>query len=225
MTEGGHEDVADRGFPFLASAGGLLFVVLSVAAALVADLPSIDSTAVEIADYFDAEHVGVVTSVYLQGLALGCFLLFVAGLAVRLRTVGEQWLGATLLAAGVVLLTLFAQAAIVLAALAYRATDDASVAQSVFDLALLSRTFASFPLAVLVAAAGLAALRAAIFPRWYGWSALMLAALFLVGAATYGGSGFFAPGGGYSRAASVLFLAWVLVTSGLAIREYGGARK
>jgi hypothetical protein len=224
MTDGGHGDVAERVFPLLASAGGLLFVIFSVAAALVADLPSIDSHAVEIANYFDAEHVGVVTSVYLQGLALACFLFFVAGLASWLRTAGEEWLAATLLAAGVVFLALLGQVAIVLAALAYRATDDASVAQSVFDLTLLARTFASFPLAVLVAAAGLAVLHSSIFQRWYGWAALILAVLFLVAAATYGGSGFFAPGGGYPRAASVLFLAWVLVTSGLLIRGQKAAR-
>jgi hypothetical protein len=220
----GHEDVAGRGFSLLASAGGLLFVIFSVAAALVADLPSIDTPAVEIADYFDAEHVGVVTSVYLQGLALACFLFFVAGLASWLRTAGEEWLASTLLAAGVVFLALLGQAAIVLAALGYRATDDVSVAQSVFDLTLLARTLASFPLAVLVAAAGVAVLRSAIFPRWYGWAALLFALLSLVAAATYGGSGFFAPDGGYARATHAFFLAWVLVTSGLLFREKRAAR-
>ena len=218
MTGGDCDEVAERDFQALASAGGLLFVIFSVAAAIVADLPSIDRRAVEVADYFDAEHVEVVTSVYLQGVALACFLFFVAGIATRFRKAGEEWLAATLLAASAVLVALLGVAATVLAALAYRATDDASVAQSLFDLTLLSRTFASFPLAVLVAAAGLAALRSAIFPPWYGWATLTLTVLFLAAAATFGGSGFFAPDGGYSRASSLLFLAWVLVTSGLLIR-------
>jgi hemoglobin len=218
MSRGGDEAEAERGFFRLAGAAGLLFAVLWVAAAVVADLPPVDSQAAEIADYFDAEHVGVVTSVYLQGVGLACFLVFVAGLAVWLRRAGEQWLGATLLAAGVTLTALLGQAAIVLGALAYRATDDASVAQSVFDLTLLGYTFSSFPLAALVAAAGLAALRSGVFPRWYGWAALVAAAVFVVAAATYAGSGFFAPGGGYSRAASVVFLGWALATSGLLFR-------
>ncbi len=223
MTNGGHDDVAPRDLK-AASASGLLFVAFAVAAAFMADLPSIDSQAVEVADYFDAEHVEVVTSVYLQGVALACFLFFVAGLATRIRKAGEEWLAATLLAASGVLVALLGFAATVLAALAYRATDDASVAQSLFDLTLLSRTFASFPLAVLVAATGLAVVRAAIFPRWYGWATLTLTVLFLAAAATYGDSGFFAPDGGYSRASSLLFLAWVVVTSGLLIRTQTFAR-
>jgi hypothetical protein len=100
MSVGGYDVDPERGFSRLASAAGFLFVALSVAAGLVVDLPSIDSRAVEIAAYFDDEHVGVVTFVYLQGLALSCFLFFLAGLAIRLRRAGEQWLGAALFGAG-----------------------------------------------------------------------------------------------------------------------------
>jgi hypothetical protein len=207
-----------RAFQTLGAAAGLLFVVLWIVAGFVADLPPIDSRAVEVADYFDDEHVAVVTSVYLQGLALVCFLFFLAGLAVALGRAGEQWLAATQLGAGVMLVALLGQAAIVLGALAWQATDDPFVAQSLFDLVLLGHTFSYFPLAAVVGASGIAVLRSGVLPRLYGWAALAAAAVFLVAAATYGGSGFFAPGGGYSDIGSLVLLAWVAVTSGLMLR-------
>jgi hypothetical protein len=210
--------VRARAFPPLGAAAGLLFVVLWIVAGFVADLPSIDSRAVEIADYFDDEHVAVVTSVYFQGLALICLLFFLAGLAVGLGRAGEQWLAATQLGAGVAFAALMGEAAIVLGALAWQATDDPSVAQSVFDLALLGHTFSYFPLAAAAAAGGLAVLRSSVLPRLYGWAALAAAAVFLVAAATYSGSGFFAPGGGYSDIGSLVLLAWIAVTSGLMLR-------
>jgi hypothetical protein len=207
-----------RAFPPLAAAAGLLFVLLWIVAGFVADLPPIDSRAVEIADYFDDEHVVVVTSVYFQGLALVCLLFFLSGLAVGLGRAGEQWLAATQLGAGVALVALSGEAAIVLGALAWQATDDPFVAQSLFDLALLGHTFSFFPLAAVASAAGLAVLRGGVLPRLYGWAALAAAAVFLVAAATYGGSGFFAPGGGYSEVALLVLLAWVGATSGLMLR-------
>jgi hypothetical protein len=148
-----------RAFPPLAAAAGLFSVVVWIFASFVADLPSIDSRAVAIANYFDDEHVSVVTSVYFEGLALVCFLFFLAGLAVGLDRAGERWLAATQLGAGVTLVALLGTSAIVLGALAWRATDAPFVAQSVFDLALLSHTFSFFPLAAAVAAGGLGALR------------------------------------------------------------------
>lgn len=212
-----------RVFPPLAAAAGLFSVVVWIVASLVADLPSIDSRAVEIANYFDHEHVSVVTSVYFQGLGLVCFLFFLAGLAVGLDRAGERWLAATQLGACVTLVALLGTSAIVLGALAWRATDAPFVAQSVFDLALLGHTFSFFPLAAAVAAGGLAALRSGTFPRLYGWAALAAAGMFLAAAATYGGSGFFAPGGGYSDVASLVFLAWVAVTSGLMLLARPGS--
>jgi hypothetical protein len=212
-----------RAFPPVGAAAGLLFVVLWIVAGFVADLPAIDAQPVEIADYFDDEHVAVVTSVCVQGLALACFFFFLAGLAVGLGRSGEQWLAATQLGAGVVLVALLGEAAIVLGALAWRATDDPSVAQSLFDLALLGHTFSFFPLAALVAATGLALLRSDVLPRLHGWGALAAAAVFVVAGATYGGSGFFAPGGGYSDVASLIFLAWVAATSGLMLRVRTGS--
>jgi len=167
-----------RAFPPLAAAAGLFSVVVWIFASLVADLPSIDSRAVEIASYFDDEHVSVVTSVYFQGFGLVCFSSFLAGLAVGLDRAGERWLAATQLGAGVTLVALLGASAIVLGAHAWRATDAPFVAQSVFDLALLGHTFSFFPLAAAVAAGGLAALRSGAFPRLYGWAALAAAGMF-----------------------------------------------
>jgi hypothetical protein len=182
---------------------GFAFVVLSaIAALLVGDVPGASSSAAEIADYFDDEHTRIVTSVYVQGLSLVFFVWFLAGLGWRLNSAGSPLRARIAYAAGLVATALFAQAAVVFGALAYRATDDASVAQSLFDLALFAQNTAAFPIAALVAVAS---------PRWTG---VLLAAVFLVDGLTFAGDGFWAPDGDYSRVAYLGFLAWATATSG-----------
>jgi hypothetical protein len=43
----------------------------------------------EVADYFDDEHVAVISSVYLEGLAIACFVFFIGGAATVVRQAGE----------------------------------------------------------------------------------------------------------------------------------------
>jgi hypothetical protein len=71
-------------------------------AELVAGLPQANHPAVEIGDYFDAEHAAVITAVYLSGLAVIFFLGFLGVLAARLRAAGEAGLAGTALGAFVV---------------------------------------------------------------------------------------------------------------------------
>jgi hypothetical protein len=99
----------------LAAGAGMGAVGLWTAAALVTDLPPVNRPAGEIAAYFDDEHARIVTSVYLAGSALTCFLFFLAGLTTRLRNSGEDQLGAVAFGAGVILASVLAQAAVVLA--------------------------------------------------------------------------------------------------------------
>jgi hypothetical protein len=172
----------------LTALAGFAFVLLAaVAAVLMGDAPGASASATEVADYFDDEHSRVVTAAYLQGLALRARVAYGAGLVVT---------------------ALYAQSAVVLGALAFRATDEDSVAQSLFDLALFSQNAAAFSIAALVAVAT---------PRWFG---LPLAGVFLVDALTYAGSGFWAPDGDYSRVAYLGFLAWTAATAGrLLVRD------
>jgi hypothetical protein len=188
---------------------GFAFVVLSaVAAVLVGDAPAASASATEVADYFDDEHSRVVTAAYLQGLALVFFVWFLAGLGWRLHSAGAPLRARVAYGAGLVVTALYAQSAVVLGALAFRATDEGSVAQSLFDLALFSQNAAAFPIAALVAVAT---------PRWFG---LPLAAVFLVDGLTYAGDGFWAPDGDYSRVAFLGFLAWTAATAGrLLVRD------
>lgn len=188
---------------------GFAFVLLAaVAAVLMGDAPGASASATEVADYFDDEHSRVVTAAYLQGLALVFFVWFLAGLGWRLHSAGSPLRARVAYGAGLVVTALYAQSAVVLGALAFRATDEGSVAQSLFDLALFSQNAAAFPIAALVAVAT---------PRWFG---LPLAAVFLVDALTYAGDGFWAPDGDYSRVAYLGFLAWTAATAGrLLVRD------
>jgi hypothetical protein len=180
-------------------AAGLSFVVLIVAAsAVIGDAPQLDDSAVTVADYFDDAHARVVTSFYLYGLAVACFVVFVSAFR------------GTALASGVLFAACIAQSAIILGALAYRATDDAAVAQSLFDVAVLALNFAGFPAAVLVLAASPDRLRYARF---------VVAGLLLVSGATFAGSGFFSPSGLLAEVAFGLFLLWVIVVSFLGAAE------
>ena len=178
------------------------------------------------ADYFDDEHVAVITAVFLGGLAIACFAFFIGGAATVVRRAGEAWLAATALAAGTIFAGLSALSTVVLAALAYRATDDGSVAQSLFDVALVGLSFSSFPAAALIGALGVAALKTAAFPRWYGLASIGALLVILPAGATYAGSGFFAPQAEYAGLASLVFGAWVLATSAHLVqapRKSGGA--
>jgi hypothetical protein len=187
----------------LTAFAGFAFVLLAaVAAVLMGDAPGASASATEVADYFDDEHSRVVTAAYLQGLALVFFVWFLAGLGWRLHSAGSPLRARVAYGAGLVVTVLYAQSAVVLGALAFRATDDGSVAQSLFDVALFSQNAAAFPIAALVAVAT---------PRWFG---LPLAAVFLVDALTYAGDGFWAPDGDYSRVAYLGFLAWTAATAG-----------
>jgi hypothetical protein len=193
----------------LTALAGFAFVLLAaVAAVLMGDAPGASASATEVADYFDDEHSRVVTAAYLQGLALVFFVWFLAGLGWRLHSAGAPLRARVAYGAGLVVTALYAQSAVVLGALAFRATDEGSVAQSLFDLALFSQNAAAFPIAALVAVAT---------PRWFG---LPLAAVFLVDALTYAGDGFWAPDGDYSRVAYLGFLAWTAATAGgLLVRD------
>jgi hypothetical protein len=193
----------------LTALAGFAFVLLAaVAAVLMGDAPGASASATEVADYFDDEHSRVVTAAYLQGLALVFFVWFLAGLGWRLHAAGAPLRARVAYGAGLVVTALYAQSAVVLGALAFRATDEDSVAQSLFDLALFSQNAAAFSIAALVAVAT---------PRWFG---LPLAGVFLVDALTYAGSGFWAPDGDYSRVAYLGFLAWTAATAGrLLVRD------
>ena len=148
-------------------------------------------TAVAVSDFFDAEHVRVVTAADLRGLAIAALLVLVSAFGTPAR------------AAGLLVGAAMALSTIVLGALAYRGTDDPSAAQSLYDIAVLATNFAAFPAAVLVAAAS----RPQV--------GLPLAGLLLVDAATFAGDGFFSPQGLLlSQIATIAFLAWAAWTSG-----------
>jgi hypothetical protein len=179
-------------------AAGLGFAVLIVAAsAVLGDAPQLDDSAVTVADYFDDAHARVVTSFYLHGLAVACFVVFVSAFR------------GTALAAGVLFASCIAQSAIILGALAYRATDDAAVAQSLFDVAVLALNFAAFPAAVLVLATSPNRLRYLRSDR-LRYLRFVVAGLLLVSGATFAGSGFFSPSGVLAEVAFGLFLLWVI---------------
>ena len=187
---------------------GFAFVLLSaVAAVLLGDAPGVSATATDVADHFDDSHAQVVAAACFQSLALVFFVWFLSGLGWRLHSAGAPIRARVTYGAGLVATGLLAQAAVVLGALAFRASDDASIAQGLFDVSVFSQNMAAFPLAALVASASSSRV------------GLPLAAIFLIDGITFAGHGFFAPDGELSRVGFLLFLIWVAWAGARTLRQ------
>jgi hypothetical protein len=196
------------------------------AAALVVGFVAIGATPPDSADSgqtilaFAREHRGgLLTSVYLTGLALVFVVWFLGSLAVRLREVGEQRLAAIAFGSGLVIAAVALVQATALAAIAWRPDDlGARDAKLLYSLQELMDTTAAFPLAALAGAAGIAALRSAALPRWLGWASLAMGVVMLVRGANFAETGFFAPQNGFTFLSFVLTLAWLVATSVVLLR-------
>jgi hypothetical protein len=217
VQETGNTAVQDWPWARFTAAAGMLFVALTVAGLT---LPGADPTPAapleSVRAHFVDNRSGVLAGLYLQNLAMACFLAFAAGLGgLVLRRGGDPWgILARLMLAGAVgtaAITLVVNMAA--AALAYRiaAEGEAGAVQALFDLYLMV-PLSSIPCAAFLAAAAAGILRSAVVPRWLGWVALPPTLLLLVGAAGLGdvrgpvySIGFF---GGL-----LPFLLWTLVTS------------
>lgn len=113
-------------------------------------------------------------------LSTGFLLVFVAALRGHLG--GRGLLADVAFGAGVVAaaLQLAAQAAQVALGTAARAGLDPGPAALLYDLGLALFTVANLPVAALLAAVAVAALRAAAFPPWLGWLSAATAAVHLL---------------------------------------------
>src|SRR5438067_12961616 len=102
-----------------AALAGVGFVVLTLVGDLLAGMPpKFDASSAKIVVFFLDHHRTVLAGVVLTGVASGLLVWLIAGLAVRLRAIGQETLGTVVLAGGVAGAALGAAADVVYGALA-----------------------------------------------------------------------------------------------------------
>jgi Domain of unknown function (DUF4386) len=158
---------------------------------------------------------------FVEMLAFLFFLFFLGNLwsALRRAEGGSGWLSATAFGAGLMSVTIkVASAAPVLAA-RYRAGDglDPQLARTLQDINDASFYLSFFPLAVLLAAFAIVAIRSGALPKWLGWIAAALGLAFMVG----GMSGSADLQSEWAGLPMILFTVWVIAASVVLIRRAG----
>jgi hypothetical protein len=86
----------------------------------------------------------------------------------------------------------------------------------------VASTLISYPLAALVFATGIGALRSRLLPEWFGWASAVGALAILVSGTTFAQDGFWAPDGAYNAYITpIIFIVWVVVLSVLLLLRPG----
>ena len=154
----------------------------------------------------------------LSGLAVVGFLVFLATLATRLRAADQELLAVVALGAGLVTAAIWYVWLSFEGVLAW--TSPSGIDPTVVKTLLASADFAfPFPIAALVGATSIAALRSAIWPRWLSYIGLAGAVWLLVGGMAMARNGFFAPTSGARLTGWAFFFLWVLVGSLFLLRK------
>jgi hypothetical protein len=192
-----------------AASGGIIFIVLSVVALIVLGSPPkpSDSTR-KIVDWFADNEDEIKIAGFLQLLAFVPILWWSGSLWARLRRAEGGETRLALVALGGLFVTggLVGAGAAVMGTENLRLADlDPGQVRFVYGLSQGLLAAASFPLAVLVAATSVVALRTSVFPKWLGWAGLVLALLWLVA-----GCGVVDDSDGIFVVGFVAFFAWLV---------------
>jgi len=161
---------------------------------------------------------------FVEVLAFLFFLFFLGSLwgALRRAEKGNGWLSATAFGAGVMSVTIKLGSAAPVLAARYRAGEglDPQLARTLQDINNASFALTFFPLAVLLAAFAIVAIRSGALPRWLGWIGAVLAVAFIGG----GVAGSVNLESEWAGLPMILFTVWVIATSVVLIRRAGGPR-
>ena len=197
--------MSDRLWQRLGAASGIVYVVLLIGGGS-----------------FEDDTVGIAFLVVI--LAFLFFLFFLGNLWSVLRRAegGSGWLSATAFGAGLMSVTIkVASAAPVLAA-RYRAGDglDPQLARALQDINDASFYLSFFPLAVLLGAFAIVAIRSGAPPKWLGWIAAALGLAFIAG----GMSGSADLHSEWAGLPMILFTFWITAASVVLIWRAGTSR-
>jgi hypothetical protein len=138
--------------------------------------------------------------------------------AMRRAEGGSGWLSATAFGAGLISITIGLESAAPLLVARYRAGGlDPQLARSLHDVEEASYFLGFLPLAVLLAAFAIVAIRPGPLPGWLGWVGAVLSAAFLVG----GLVGTLDLASEWAQVPMLVYPFWVIATSVVMIRRAG----
>jgi hypothetical protein len=203
---------ADR----LAATSGIVFVVLFIVAFFSATQPPDASDPnSEWVSYFTGHHRATLVASVLLAAAIMFFLWFAGSVGAALRDAGERRLGLVAFGGGVATAAVGLTIAGTQGALAYRIAIDSPASVKAFvDLFYVGGCFVSFPIAVTIGATAIGAYRSGVFPRWWAQTSGIAAIVMVSGGGALAHSGFYRPDGPWAFVTLIVFLAWVVVTSG-----------
>jgi hypothetical protein len=192
---------------------GVLFIVFNIVGnAIAGSPPGTDEPATEIASWFTSNHRDVVIGAVFTSVAAPLFLLLLAALALRLRTLGQGATAVAIFATGVAAITLGAVADTVYGVLGrISPSADARTVQALYqvDGFLTARAFwFAAALTLLVAWTVWTTL-----PQWYAIASLVEGVLLVLGGIALKTAGFFSPLGGMTFIAFIGLLLWTLATA------------
>ena len=154
---------------------GMGFVVFTVLAFVVGgETPTLGDPVEEVVSYYDGDRGQVLVSSFLFAVGLGFWVWFAATVANNFRERGQGRVGATIIGAVAVFVSVQFVATGLNAVLAHSVAGegDAGVTRALFELTWTLDVLAAVPSAIFFLAAGLGFLRTGMIPTWLSWAAL-----------------------------------------------------
>ena len=204
----------------IAAGSGIVGVVgLLVGAFLPGSPPTVTASREKVIHYFVSHHRRGLVSDIITGLGLLALLWFVGTIATVIRRRGQDRLAAVALAGGVASIGLAFAGLAINTALFHSVAHDTLLARPLYITSVIATTLIGFPAAALLYAVTIAAARSHMFPVWYVWPSGLAALAILFSGGALATKGFYSPTGGYSIISFIVFVVWVVVTSGLLMTQ------
>lgn len=208
----------------LAGIGAMVFAIIG--RLVMGNMPRITDSMSAIAGYFPQYRAQILTGALLYAIATALLLWFGVALATAFRRADEPGDTPTQVLAGYVLICALGFVGVaVITGLAYALTLHRPLlvlAAGPYTALTAMGTVGGIAVAVPFAASAAAIMRTRVFPVWMAWFALIVAVVNVLAAFTVGVTGgALAPGGPIvGFVPGILVGLWVLVASGLLIREH-----
>jgi Domain of unknown function (DUF4386) len=213
----------------IGAVSGILFFAAVVASFFTPETPDADDPTAEIVNSIADDRTAHLLTVYLQGIGSLLFLAFVGALWSRLRRAEADRGPSTLVALGgvgsAVIILVSSGVFLALIEAADEGREPAAV-RALFELDEVVFIVIGWTSAAFYAGAGLSSLSTRSLPRWLGWIAATLAALFVVALL-----GIFSEDdeggvlGAIFFAGILVNFLWILATSIVMLRESPRAEK
>jgi hypothetical protein len=217
-------DTDSKRFAGMAGIGFVVIYLVALFAFIPSDLPNSADPASKVLAYAQEHRSALLTSAFLQSLAVIPWIAFVSGVVVMMRrSEGETGTWSMMAAIAGALAAAMALIACALGAmLVYRAAaGDGGLARTLLDGNAIAFAMGGLPLGVFVFAASGGLARAGAVARWMAPFGLVVALVEIVGAAAYArGDGFFSPQGTYSYIAGFAFALWAIACGVELMREH-----